>query len=246
MVTGFTVARKASGMNGLTAVVTGATRGIGVSVARRFAADGADVVVSGRNAEVVRRTVAAIEEAGGSVTGVRADVRDEFDLERLMEVASRFGDRGIDVVVANAGVYHGEAGRTPLSEESYAAFDDTLRTNARGVFATVRESLPHLDADARVLIPTGTVAREHRSGYGTYAVSKAAVEAVMRGYAADLDQTVGCLDPGVVATDLTGGRGRDPDTIAGMFAWAATDVPAVDLDGRILDVAAWQDATGEE
>jgi NAD(P)-dependent dehydrogenase (short-subunit alcohol dehydrogenase family) len=159
-----------------------------------------------------------------------------------MERAARVGGP-IDGVVANAGVYHGPAGETPLDEESYAAFDDHLRTNARGVFATVHEAVPHLADDARVVVPTGAVAREGMPGYGSYAVSKAAAEAVVRGFAADIGATVGAVDPGSVDTDLSGSGGRDPETVARMVLWALTDAPAADLDGAVLDWGAYRRAT---
>lgn len=224
------------GMDGTNAVVTGASRGVGASVVRAFAAEGAHVTCCARSADDLESVV---DSADGAVTGVRADVRDEFDVERLMESAAAEGS--IDVVVANAAVNHGPAGGSPLQEESYARFDDTMRTNARGVFATVREALPHLSSDARVLVPSGSVAREPTPGMGTYAVSKAAAEALVRGFAADLDRSVAVVDPGYVATDLSGGKGRDPADVAPMFVWAARDAEGV--DGETLDLRAWKSAT---
>jgi len=230
-------------MDDETAVVTGGTDGIGRAVAREFAQAGANVVVCAREADAVAETVETIETDGGAATGIRADVRDEFDVERLMETAARFRDPGIDCVVANAGVYHGETGETPLSGESYAAYDDHLRTNARGVFATVSEALPHLNDDARALVSTGSVARDPKPGLGSYAVSKAAAEAVARGFAVDTDYAVGCVDPGMVATDLSGPLGRDPDEVAPVFRWAATEAAADDLDGSVLGLRDWRSAT---
>jgi len=228
-------------MDDTTAVVTGASRGLGAAVARTFAAEGAHVVGCARDTDALDATATDIREHGGTMTTMRADVRDEFDVERLMETAAREGGE-IDLVVANAGVYHGETGGTPLSEESYAAFDDHLRTNGRGVFATIRESLPHLAADARVLVPSGAVARKSMAGYGSYAVSKATAEAIARGFAADLEQVVPVVDPGQVATDLTGETGRDPADVAAMFRWAATAPPA-ELEGEIVDLKTWKRAT---
>ncbi|RLM48850.1 SDR family NAD(P)-dependent oxidoreductase, partial [Halobellus sp. Atlit-31R] len=147
-----------------------------------------------------------VEDVGGVAEGLRADVRDELDMERLMETAARIGG-DIDVLVANAGINHGTPGEMPLDEESYAAFDDTLRTNVRGVFAAVKEARPHMAADARILVPSGSVARDAEPGMGAYAVSKAAAEALVRQFAADCDQSVCVVDPGLVATDLSGGQG---------------------------------------
>ncbi|ELY58571.1 SDR family NAD(P)-dependent oxidoreductase [Natronococcus jeotgali] len=231
-------------MDGQTAVVTGGTRGIGRAVAAAFANAGATVVVGARDGDAVEETVAALEDAGATAAGVRTDVRDELDVERLLETASRAGSNGgIDCVVAAAGVYHGDPGETPTDRESYSAFDDHWRTNGRGVFATIREARPHLNDGARVLVPTGAVARNGKPGYGSYAISKATAEAVARGFAADTEYVVGCLDPGRVATRLSGAGGRDPDEIAPMFVWAATDAPADELDGAVLGLREWKRAT---
>ncbi|MDS0283061.1 SDR family NAD(P)-dependent oxidoreductase [Haloarcula onubensis] len=229
-------------MDDATVVVTGASRGIGKQVARAVADAGGHAVVCARDADALDGVADDIAAEGGAVTAVRADVRDELDVEHLMERATRVGG-AIDAVVASAGVYHGTPGQTPLQEESYAAFDDHLRTNARGVFATVREAVPHFAEGARVVVPTGAVARDGEPGYGSYAVSKAAAEAVVRGFAADLDAAVGAVDPGNVATDLSGEGGRDPADAAGMVLWALGDAPAADLDGAVLDWGDYRRAT---
>lgn len=226
-------------MDDTTAVVTGAGTGIGRAVAVALADAGGHVVGCGRPS-------AALEDALADVAGaeaVAADVRDEYDIERLMERAARAGEAtGIDLVVACAAVNHGD---DALQASSYAAFDDTMRTNARGVFATISEAVPHLTEDARVLVPSGEVARAGNPGTGAYAVSKAAAEAVARGFAADLDRPVGVVDPGPVATDLTGEEGRDPADVAPMFLWAAREVDAERLDGAILDLKTWVNETRE-
>ncbi|MDV7348741.1 SDR family oxidoreductase [Halorubrum distributum] len=254
----------------LTVAITGATSGIGRAVAEAFVDEGAFVAVSGRDGAAVDRTVAALNFAGddagdteasedgdgsdgdeadetaaerGTAWGDRVDVRDEFDLERFFERIAREAGP-VDVVFANAGVFHGAPGESPTTELSYADYDDTMRTNARGVFATITEAVPHLADDARVVVPSGAVAAESKPGMGAYAVSKAAAEAVARGFAADLDATVGVVDPGLVATDLTGKeRARDPESVAPLFVWAATEAPAEDLNGERLGLREWKSAT---
>ena len=254
----------------LTVAITGATSGIGRAVAEAFVDEGAFVAVSGRDGAAVDRTVAALngegDDAGdteasedgdgsdgdeadetaaerGTAWGDRVDVRDEFDLERFFERVAREAGP-VDVVFANAGVFHGAPGESPADELSYADYDDTMRTNARGVFATITEAVPHLADDARVIVPSGAVAAESKPGMGAYAVSKAAAEAVARGFAADLDATVGVVDPGLVATDLTGKeRARDPESVAPLFVWAATEAPAEDLNGDRLGLREWKKAT---
>jgi len=245
-------------MEELTAVVTGADGRLGEAVARRFGAEGARVVVSGRDADEIDELVAEMEthadgaegNAGedetGRVTGVRADVRDEYDVERLLETAARASDGGVDVVAACAEAFHGEgetpddsdAAETPLVEESYAAFDDTLRTNARGVFATIREAVPHLADGARVLVAGSPPDR----GGGSYAVSKTAATAVARGFAAELDAAVGVVDAHSLADDADGELGRNSDAAA-VFAWAATEAAAEDVNGEIVGPDAFESAT---
>jgi hypothetical protein len=229
-------------MENATAVVTGASSGIGAAVVREFAAAGARVVCCARHGDDLDEVVAGVREAGGEATAVRADVRDEYDVERLMEAAARIGD-AVDVVVANAGVNHAAPGEAPLQAEPYSRFDDTMRTNARGVFATVKEAVPHLAADARILVTSGSVAREAKAGMGAYAVSKAAAEGVARGFRADLDHPVLVVDPGLVATAVTGGQGRDPDDVAGLFLWAATEADPEAAEDGVVGLREWKRAT---
>lgn len=231
-------------MDDQTIVVTGASRGIGRAIAGALAEAGAHVVICARDRDAIEQAAEEISASGGEATATRADVRDQFDVERLMAKATGIGG-AIDGVVANAAVYHGEAGGTPLSAESYAAFDDHLRTNARGTFSTIKEALPHLASEARVVVASGSVAREPYPGYGSYAVSKSAAEAIAYGFAADTDHVVGVVDPGQVATELTGDEGHDPAEAAAQFRWALTEAPANLLDGAVLDRTDWQQHTTE-
>lgn len=221
-------------MENTTVVVTGAGGAIGGALVEAFADEGA-TVFAGVHAEADRFADA------DRVETMRVDARDEFDVEYLMEDAAGTGE--IDLVIPCAAVFHDDPGEQRLADESYAAFDDEFRTNARGVFVAVKEALPHLADDARVLVPSGSVAEEAKPGYGGYAVSKAAAEAVARQFAAEIDQSVGVVDPGVVASDLTGGQGRDPGDVVGLFRWAATEVDAEELDGERLGLSEWKKAT---
>lgn len=220
-----------------TVVVTGAEGVLGRAVATAFADRGATVVLGVRDPETGESFAADLD---ADVQTVRADPRDEFDVERLMEQASRAGDdSGIDVVAPCEQVYHGPIGETPLPDTPYSAFDDTMRTNARGVFAVIGEAIPHLTSDARVLVPTGDVARDESPGYGAFAVSAAATEAVVRGFSADLDDVaVALLHVGAV-----GGVGDfDADAASDLFTWAA-DQPAESIDGERLSDADVEQAT---
>ena len=221
------------GMDDRTVAVTGGSRGIGEAVVRALVADGAHVVTCGRDADALEDLAESVD-GEGRLTTQGADVRDEYDVERFVETAAREGG-GIDGVVANAGVYHGDPGETDVTEESYATFDDHLRTNARGVFATFREAVPHLTDDPRLLALSGRIAREPQAGFGSYAVSKATAEAVVRQFAADTGLPVAVVDPGTVATDLTGEKGMDPERAAPLVVWALDEADPETLDGTVLD-----------
>jgi NAD(P)-dependent dehydrogenase (short-subunit alcohol dehydrogenase family) len=180
---------------------------------------------------------------GIDATAVGVDVRDEASVADFVETAAETLG-AFDLVLANAGVYHGPAGKTPLPEESYERFDDHVAINARGVFATIKEAADYLAPNGRVLVPSGKPAREPTPGSGSYGVSKAAAEAVARGFSADLDQAVGVIDPGQVQTDLTEKEtGRTPEDVAGLYVWAAREAPAETIDGSITGIKEWLRAT---
>jgi pyruvate dehydrogenase E2 component (dihydrolipoamide acetyltransferase) len=228
-------------MNNATVVVTGASRGIGKALAADLADAGAHVVMCARSRDNLNDVAESISDSGGDATAVQADVRDEDDMSRLMERAAEIGDK-IDGVVANAGIYRGETGETPLSTESYDTFDDHLQTNVRGVFATVREAVPYLADDARILISSGSVARNVYPGFGSYAVSKAGAEAVAQVFSEELDHTVSVVDPGQVETELTGRQGHDPEDVAPQFHWALAVASNEAVDGEVIDRQAWRKA----
>lgn len=221
-------------------VVTGASGGLGSAVAEAFGDRGDDLVLVGRDRERLEATAETVEAAGGTPTVAQADVRDED------EVFSAFADApqaSIDVLVPCVGVIDDDPGTMPLTETTYEAFDSVLETNVRGLFATLREGLQFIAEDGRVVVPTGQVAREPTPGMGAYGVSKAADAGVVRGFAADAPQTVGMVEPGLVATDLTNGQGKPPERVAGLFVWAATECPPDDLDGSVVGVKEWKQAT---
>lgn len=214
-----------------TVVVTGATGGIGGAVVGAFAQRG-DLVVAGTRDRTNTHSDTDDRDGSGRVEWVGVDVRDEYDVERLMETAARTGD-GIDVVIPCAAVNHTPEGHR-LAETSYAAFDDTFRTNARGVFATIREAVPHLNEGARVLVPGCEGASAPENNTGAYGVSKAASTAIAMSFASELGAAVAVVDPGVVASELTGPDGREPAAVAELFVETAEAEPE-SIDGQRID-----------
>ena len=134
------------------AVVTGASTGIGLAIAKRFAAEGANVVITGRRQKELDVAVADI---GDQASGVRADVSSLQDLDALFQTVKQHHGR-IDVLVANAG----GGSMAPLGAITEELFDQTFSTNVKGVLFTVHKALPLL-ADGATVILVGSTSSIH-------------------------------------------------------------------------------------
>src|SRR3954452_17401237 len=128
-------------LNNKTALVTGSARGIGRAIAERYAALGANIVINFSTGEAqARETVAAIEQAGGVVLAVQANLARAADVDRLFDATlERFGS--LDVVVVNAGV---ELIAQPLLEASEEDFARLYSVNAKGAFLTLQRAARHV------------------------------------------------------------------------------------------------------
>ncbi|WP_432187841.1 SDR family NAD(P)-dependent oxidoreductase [Streptomyces sp. Tue6028] len=221
-------------LSGKVAVVTGANSGIGLAIARRFAAEGARVFLTGRRQELVD---AAVAEIGPSATGVRADMSVQADLDHLYEVVRREAGR-IDVLVANAG------GAVPerLGEITEEAIDATFGTNVKGTIFTVQKALPLLSSGASIVVTGSTSSLHTAPGLEVYGASKAAVRNLVRSWASSAQEhnfRVNVLSPGPTETpgligavgpnldqfvsEIPLGRIGDPDEIAAVATFLASD-----------------------
>jgi NAD(P)-dependent dehydrogenase (short-subunit alcohol dehydrogenase family) len=178
-----------------TALVTGASTGIGLAVARRFAAEGATVYLTGRRKAELED---AVEQIGDHAIGIRSDVSRLDELDRLFaEITERSGR--LDIVVANAGV--GDFG--PLGTITEEEYDRTTSINLKGTVFTVQKALPLLSAGASVILLSSSAALRGVPGLGVYAATKAAIRSLARTWAAELAGRgirVNALTPGPVTT----------------------------------------------
>jgi 3-oxoacyl-[acyl-carrier protein] reductase len=187
--------------NGKTAIVTGASRGIGAAVAQRLAADGFAVVVNfAGKADEANTQVERIRAEGGAATAVQADVSDPDAVHRLFDEAeSTFG--GVDVLVNNAGIMQ----LSTIADADDAFFDRHIAINLKGVFNGMREAARRLRSGGRVISFSSSVVGLYQPTYGVYAATKGGVEAMTLVLANEMrgrNITVNVIAPGPTATDL--------------------------------------------
>ena len=183
------------------AVVTGGSRGIGRATVARLAADGFAVVVGYAGARAqAEAAVAAVTATGGRAIAVSADVADEQAVAALFGSAeSAYG--GVDVVVHAAG----RMSLAPVADLDLAELDLLHRTNIRGAFAVAQQAARRLRRGGALVLFSTTVLGRPLPGYGAYAASKGAVEALTVVLAKEFrgrDVTVNAVAPGPTATDL--------------------------------------------
>lgn len=187
--------------NGKTAIVTGASRGIGAAIAQRLADDGFAVVVNyAASAAPAEELVRQIVAKGGKAIAIAADVADGAAVAEMFELAvQHFG--GIDVLVNNAGVMD----IAPIAQMDDATFDRMVAINFKGTFNTLREAAKHLRHGGRIVNTSSSVTKLRQPGYGPYAATKAAVEALTAVMSKEMrgrQITVNAVAPGPTATEL--------------------------------------------
>jgi 3-oxoacyl-[acyl-carrier protein] reductase len=183
------------------AIVTGAAGGIGAAVSQRLAKDGFTVIVNyAGKAQPAEALVREIEAAGGRALAHQADIGDAEAVRKMFDAAeTAFG--GVDVLINNAGIMQ----LAPIADSDDAMFDRQINVNLKGTFNTQREAARRLRDGGRIVNFSSSVTGLLQPGYGVYAATKAAVEAMtsiltkeLRGRAI----TVNSIAPGPTATKL--------------------------------------------
>lgn len=193
-------------LQGKTALVTGATSGIGQAIAEAFAQEGAHVAVVGRNVQRGKQVVENIRAAGGSATFIAADLASLSAVDSLLkEVHEAFGL--VDILVNNAGIYP----LGPTAQVDEATFDAVIATNLKGPFFLSAALLPQMAerGSGKVINITTAVAHFGAPGGALYGSSKAAFTLLTKSWAAEFGPSgvnVNAIAPGATATPGTDGQ----------------------------------------
>ncbi|OLD32677.1 MAG: oxidoreductase [Candidatus Rokubacteria bacterium 13_1_40CM_2_68_13] len=182
-------------LDGKIALITGGTSGIGLATAKRFVDEGAYVFITGRRDPEL---AAAVKEVGSNVVGLRGDVSNLGDLDRLFAHIGR--EKGkLDIVFANAGV----AKYAPLGAITEELYDSIFDINVKGLLFTVEKALPLLPDGASIILNASIVASKGLSSNSVYSATKAAVRSFARTWTTDLKSRrirVNAVSPGSIDT----------------------------------------------
>lgn len=222
-------------LDGKVALVTGASRGIGASIARALSRNGADVAVNyHHDRSAAERICAELSAAGAQTTAFQANVARRDAARAMVEaVAARFGR--IDILVNNAGIF----GTRPFGENDPAFIENQFQVNAFSVVHVTEAAVAHMpQPGGRIVNVSSNLAAAPRPGTAIYSAAKAAVDVITRGFAMELGPrgiTVNAVAPGVTRTDMTSGL---PDAVRAMVK-EATPLRRLAEPDDIADIVAF-------
>ena len=182
-------------LDGKVSLVTGGTSGIGLATANALAREGAYVYITGRRE---RELTTAVQQIGGNATGVRGDVSNARDLDRLFEQIRDEKGR-LDVLFANAGV----ARYAALGNNTEELYDSIFNVNVKGVLFTLQKALPLMPDGATIILNASVVGSKGLSSNSVYSATKASIRSFARTWTTDLKHRgirVNAISPGTIDT----------------------------------------------
>jgi NAD(P)-dependent dehydrogenase (short-subunit alcohol dehydrogenase family) len=207
-------------LEGKVAVITWGNSGIGLATAQRFVAEGSHVFITGRRQAELDE---AVRHIGKNVTGVRGDVSNLADLDRLFDTIKQQKGR-LDVLFANAGV----GALAPLGSISEEHFDKAFHINVKGLLFTVQKALPLFTDGGSIILNASIAASKGTEGSSVYSATKASVRSFARCWTTDLRHRkirVNVISPGPIETPIFNKAGLTREQIDEFKASQVATVP---------------------
>jgi 3-oxoacyl-[acyl-carrier protein] reductase len=222
------------------AIITGGGRGIGKAIAMHYAREGAKLALCARTSTELDQTVDEIRALKTEAEGWTCDVSMEDSAREFIANASKKFGR-IDVLVNNAGVMTRPA---PMTELDVKKWDYTIAVNLRGPFLITQAVLPIMikKKSGSIINVSSSIGRGAYANFIAYATSKWGLEGFTQNLAAELRSShilVNSVEPGYVATKLTGFHGSKPESVTDVFVYLASD-EAKGITGKMLSSSGWK------
>jgi NAD(P)-dependent dehydrogenase (short-subunit alcohol dehydrogenase family) len=202
------------------AVITGGNAGIGFATAKEFVAQGAKVVITGRNQSLIDD---AVKQLGSNAIGILSNASSIKDTEALVsKVSSLYGK--VDVLFVNAGVFY----PTPIGQITEEVFDEQMGINFKGAIFTIEKFLPILSEGASIINLSSVNAYTGMPNTAVYAASKAAMNSYTRTASTELaprNIRINSVNPGPIATGIFGKSGLSDEMIQGFAAALQNRIP---------------------
>lgn len=227
-------------LTGKVALVTGAGRGIGKAIATAYARAGATLALCARTSSELDQTAAELRALKVEVLSSNCDVSLEDPVQQFVASAQRSFGR-VDILVNNAGVMTRPA---PITELDVKKWDYTIAVNLRGPFLVSRAVLPMMtkQKSGSIINVSSMIGRGAYANFIAYATSKWGLEGFTQTLAAEVRPSkirVNSVEPGYVATKLTGFSGSKPDSVTDVFVYLASD-ESKNVTGKMLSSSGWK------
>jgi NAD(P)-dependent dehydrogenase (short-subunit alcohol dehydrogenase family) len=207
-------------LEGKVAVISGATSGIGLAIARRFVKEGARLFIFGHRRDALDEAVQAI---GANVTAIQADATKLEDLDRVADAVGS-AEGKVDVVVSSAGLVE----QVPLPEITPDHYDRTFALNAKAPLFLVQKMLPMMGSGGSIILVSSAMHYMGLPNHSTYAATKAALRSYSRTWAAEFSGSgirANTLSPGVVDTPMLDSQASTPEEAAAIREGYANITP---------------------
>jgi NAD(P)-dependent dehydrogenase (short-subunit alcohol dehydrogenase family) len=223
------------------AIITGGGRGIGKAIAAAYARAGAKLALCARTATELEPTVGELRRLQAQIEGWTCDVSLEEPVKEFVAAAHRRFGR-VDVLVNNAGVM---TRPVPITELDVKKWDYTMAVNLRGPFLVTRAVLPIMmeQKSGSIINVSSMIGRGAYANFSAYGTSKWGLEGFTQTLAAEARSSnirVNSVDPGYVATKLTGYTGSKPESVTDVFVYLGSD-ESKGVTGKMLSSAGWRE-----